>query len=64
MDKPSPTTEQAIRDSFDHPDQGTRYESVEELAEELSKYTIRSIILLRNQKEDLRKENLCYQSKS
>lgn len=37
MDKPNPTTEQAIRDSFDHPDQGTRYESVEELAEELSK---------------------------
>ena len=37
MDKPSPTTEQAIKDGFEKPDQGTRYESVEELAEEISK---------------------------
>lgn len=37
MDKPNPTTEQAIRDSFDHPDQGKHYSSVEELAEEISK---------------------------
>lgn len=37
MDKPNSTTEQAIKDSFEKPDQGTRYQSVEELAEELSK---------------------------
>lgn len=37
MDKPSAETEQAIKDSFEKPDQGKHYSSVEELAEELSK---------------------------